>query len=157
MASYAPLFAHVDGWQWTPDMIWVDDLHVYGTPNYYVQKMYSLYKGTGVVGISMNNKVVAGQDSLYASAVVDSKTNELILKVVNASNQAQTRNISIKSSKKLPLSAINTYITNDLKAVNSFERSTNVSPQDERIAVKGKNMALTLKPYSFNIVRLQLK
>jgi alpha-N-arabinofuranosidase len=44
-----------------------------------------------------------------------------------------------------------------LKAVNSFERSTNVSPQDERITVKGKNLALTLKPYSFNIVRLQLK
>ncbi|CAM3873313.1 alpha-L-arabinofuranosidase C-terminal domain-containing protein [Mucilaginibacter galii] len=157
MASYAPLFAHVDGWQWTPDMIWVDDLHVYGTPNYYVQKMYSLYKGTSVVGISLNNKVVAGQDSLYASAVVDAKTNELIVKVVNASANAQTRSIQIKSAKKLPVSAINTYITNDLKAVNSFEKSTNVSPQDERIAVKGKNLALTLKPYSFNIVRLQLK
>ena len=157
MASYAPLFAHVDGWQWTPDMIWVDDLHVYGTPNYYVQKMYSLYKGTSVVGISLNNKVVAGQDSLYASAVVDAKTNELIVKVVNASANAQTRSIQIKSAKKLPVSAINTYITSDLRAVNSFEKSTNVSPQDERIAVKGKNLALTLKPYSFNIVRLQLK
>ena len=28
MASYAPLFAHVDGWQWTPDLIWVDNLRV---------------------------------------------------------------------------------------------------------------------------------
>ena len=39
MASYAPLFAHVDGWQWTPDLIWVDNLRTYGTPNYYVQKI----------------------------------------------------------------------------------------------------------------------
>ena len=23
MASYAPLFAHIDAWQWTPDLIWV--------------------------------------------------------------------------------------------------------------------------------------
>ena len=38
MASYAPLFAHAEGWQWTPDMIWVDNLRSYGTPNYYVQK-----------------------------------------------------------------------------------------------------------------------
>ena len=24
MATYAPLFAHVEGWQWRPDMIWFD-------------------------------------------------------------------------------------------------------------------------------------
>src|SRR5665647_3500847 len=35
LASYAPLFAHVDGWQWTPDLIWVNNLQSYGTPNYY--------------------------------------------------------------------------------------------------------------------------
>src|SRR5690606_37181502 len=34
MASYAPLFAHADGWQWTPDLIWVNNLNAYGTPNY---------------------------------------------------------------------------------------------------------------------------
>ena len=37
MASYAPLLAHVDAWQWTPDLIWFDNLRSYGTPNYYVQ------------------------------------------------------------------------------------------------------------------------
>ena len=26
MASYAPLFANIDAWQWAPDMIWVDNL-----------------------------------------------------------------------------------------------------------------------------------
>ena len=25
-ASYAPLFAHVEGWQWRPDLIWFDNL-----------------------------------------------------------------------------------------------------------------------------------
>ncbi|HKZ38561.1 MAG TPA: alpha-L-arabinofuranosidase C-terminal domain-containing protein, partial [Chryseolinea sp.] len=35
MASYAPLFAHAEGWQWTPDLIWFDNLRSYGTPNYY--------------------------------------------------------------------------------------------------------------------------
>jgi alpha-L-arabinofuranosidase len=46
MTSYAPLFAHVDGWQWTPDLIWVDNLHVYGTPNYYVQQLFSTNRET---------------------------------------------------------------------------------------------------------------
>ena len=41
MASYAPLFAHAEGWQWTPDLIWFDNLRSYGTPNYYVQKLFA--------------------------------------------------------------------------------------------------------------------
>jgi len=26
MASYAPLFAHVEAWQWTPNLLWTDNL-----------------------------------------------------------------------------------------------------------------------------------
>ena len=96
MASYAPLFAHVDGWQWTPDLIWVNNLQSYGTPDYYVQKLYSLNKGTQVVPITLNNEVVAGQDSLYAAACIDAKTNELIVKLVNASDKEQMNTIDWK-------------------------------------------------------------
>ena len=45
MASYAPLFAHVTGWQWTPDLIWFDNTRSYATPNYYVQQLFSINKG----------------------------------------------------------------------------------------------------------------
>lgn len=65
MASYAPLFAHAEGWQWTPDLIWVDNLKTIATPNYYVQKLFSLNKGTQVVSITANNQPVSAQDSLY--------------------------------------------------------------------------------------------
>src|SRR5262249_28110279 len=41
MTSYAPLFAHIDAWQWRPDLIWFDNTRSFGTPNYYVQKMFS--------------------------------------------------------------------------------------------------------------------
>ena len=44
MASYAPLLAHVDAWQWRPDLIWFDNLTTIGTPNYYVQKFFSNYR-----------------------------------------------------------------------------------------------------------------
>ncbi|HET7626340.1 MAG TPA: alpha-L-arabinofuranosidase C-terminal domain-containing protein, partial [Verrucomicrobiae bacterium] len=53
MASYAPLFAHVDAWQWTPDLIWANNLHVYGTPNYYVQKLFSLNRGDEVLPVKL--------------------------------------------------------------------------------------------------------
>ena len=32
MCSYAPLLAHTEGWQWTPDLIWFDNLKSFGTP-----------------------------------------------------------------------------------------------------------------------------
>ena len=83
MASYAPLFAHADGWQWTPDLIWVNNLQAFGTPDYYVQKLFSLYKGSKVVSITAGNAVIAGQDSLYASAVLAENSRELIIKLVN--------------------------------------------------------------------------
>ncbi len=55
MASYAPLFAHSEGWQWSPNLIWFDNLNSYGTPNYHVQKLFSNNKGTQVIPILQNN------------------------------------------------------------------------------------------------------
>ena len=74
MATYAPLFAHVDGWQWRPDMIWYDNTRMFKSVSYYVQQMYACNKGTNVLPLTMNGKSVAGQegqDGLFASAVVD--------------------------------------------------------------------------------------
>lgn len=41
MSSYAPLFAHVKGKVWNPDLIYFDNETACGTPSYYVQKMFS--------------------------------------------------------------------------------------------------------------------
>lgn len=158
MASYAPLFAQKDGWQWTPDMIWVDNLNIYGTPNYYVQKLYSLNKGTDVVSILGDNKIISGQDSIYASAVIDRKTKEVIIKVINASSVAKTRNVVVKGAKKLAASGTLTLLHNaNLNAENSFENAISLSPKEQPLAVKNNNIALSLEPYSFSIVRVGMK
>jgi alpha-N-arabinofuranosidase len=157
MASYAPLFAQVEGWQWAPDMIWVDNLHVYGTPNYYVQKLYSLNKGTDAVSILAGHKIVAGTDSLYASAVIDKKEGVLIVKVVNASAVAVQRQIAIKGGQKAAGSALLTTMQNEnLEAVNSFENAIKLSPQEQTIAVKNNNVNINMQPYSLNIIRVAL-
>lgn len=157
MASYAPLFAHIDGWQWTPDLIWVNNLQSYGTPDYYVQQMYSLNKGTKVIPITMNNDVVAGADSLYATAAIDAATNEVIIKLVNASNKTQTNNISLQGVKKLAKEGKLIVLKSDnLLATNSFENATNVAPQESSVTIKGKSIALEAAPYSFNIVRVKM-
>jgi alpha-L-arabinofuranosidase len=53
MASYAPLFAHVDAWQWTPNLIWCDNLRVCGTPSYYVQQLFSRNRGDVVLPVAL--------------------------------------------------------------------------------------------------------
>jgi alpha-L-arabinofuranosidase len=157
MASYAPLFAHIDGWQWTPDLIWVDNLRSYGTPDYYVQKLFSLNKGSKVVPITLDNEVIAGQDSLYASAAIDAAANELIIKLVNVSNKQQTPVISLEGTKKLAAQGKLTVIqSNDLTGVNTFDNPQNVAPRESTIAVKGKKINLAAAPYSFNIVRIKM-
>lgn len=44
IASYAPLFARENNYQWSPDMIWFTNTSVYGTPDYYVQQLFMNHK-----------------------------------------------------------------------------------------------------------------
>ena len=102
MATYAPLFAHVDGWQWRPDMIWYDNTRMFKSVSYYVQQMYACNKGTNVLPLTMNGKSVAGQegqDGLFASAVVDKKKGEIIVKVANTSDKAQDVTLNLNGLK----------------------------------------------------------
>jgi alpha-L-arabinofuranosidase len=157
MTSYAPLFAHAEGWQWTPDLIWVNNLESYGTPDYYVQKLYSTNRGTNVVPALMNGKAITGHDSLYVSAVIDKKSNEVIIKVVNASGKEQVNNFKIDGVRKVASKgSVLMLQSDDLKSENSFARPQNVSPKESSIAIKGNKINLTSLPYSFSVVRVKM-
>ncbi len=157
MASYAPLFAHVDGWQWAPDLIWVNNLQSYGTPDYHVQKLFSLNKGSKVVPITLNNDVVAGQDSLYASACIDTATKELIIKVVNASDKPQINTLQVDGVKKIAAKGKLIVMQSELTALNSFDNPTNVAPVESTINTKAKKIVLNSSPYSFSVLRVKLE
>lgn len=45
LACYAPLLCNTDYVNWKPDMIWYNNHQVYGTANYYVQKMFMHHQG----------------------------------------------------------------------------------------------------------------
>jgi alpha-L-arabinofuranosidase len=96
MASYAPLLAHVEGWQWRPDMIWFDNLDVMLSCSYHVQKMYSTNCGTHSLSIKMDEENVTGQRGLYASAVRDEVKRQCIIKVANLADEAQEINLQFK-------------------------------------------------------------
>jgi alpha-L-arabinofuranosidase len=71
MASYAPLLAHVDAWQWAPNLIWFDNLRSYGTPSYAVQKLFGANRGSRVLPVSVEGAAAHSEAGLYASASLD--------------------------------------------------------------------------------------
>jgi alpha-N-arabinofuranosidase len=157
MCSYAPLFAHVDAWQWTPDLIWFDNLRSFGTTNYYVQKLFSNNKGTEVLPILMENKPLTGQNGLYASAAFDKNSNEIILKLVNSTEKTQTTKVVIESTKKLgPIGKIFVMKSEDLSKVNSLEQPKLISPSEGEFALKEKTLSQVLAPYSFSVLRIKV-
>jgi alpha-L-arabinofuranosidase len=159
MASYAPLFAHIDGWQWTPNLIWVDNLRSFGTANYQVQKMFSTNKGTQVLPILYrNNRPATGQDSLYASATQDKTTGELIIKIVNTLGTSQTTSINLEGNKQLEKTARLIVLKSDnLEAMNTLDTPSVIVPVETTIDVKGKTLALRLAPYSFSVIKIKMK
>ncbi|TKC61430.1 alpha-L-arabinofuranosidase [Pedobacter hiemivivus] len=155
MASYAPLFAHIDAWQWAPDMIWVDNLKCYGTPDYYVQKLFSSNKGTELASILFEEKPLTGQNGLYASAVMDRKGKELIVKIVNHSDKLQNANFQIDHAGKFKSSGLVEEMTgNSLVETNSFNLPATISPKQTPVKIKAGQLNLTLKPYSFNVIKV---
>ena len=111
MTAYAPLLAHVDGWQWRPDLIWFDNTRMFRSVSYYVQQMYATNKGTNVLQLTTIDPLdakgkktipVAGQrgmDGLFASSVYEASTGEVIIKVINTSGQSQNITINLLGMK----------------------------------------------------------
>jgi alpha-L-arabinofuranosidase len=155
LTSYAPLFAHVDGWQWTPDMIWFDNLRSVGSANYQVQKLYSLNKGTQVVPMLLDNKAVTGQDGLYATAALDDATNEIILKLVNVTDKVKTPEVTLDGVKKVGAKAQMSVLKASAKdAMNTLDAPSQVVPVTSQIKASSK-MKITLEPMSMTVVRIK--
>lgn len=155
MASYAPLFAHVDGWQWTPDLIWFDNLRAYGTPNYHVQKLFSLNKGTAVLPLRSGGKALTGQDGLYSAAVWDEKAKDIVVKIVNTAAQPIEAAITLEGAKRV--SGKGTVITlagDTPEAENSLDNPASVAPIEKAITVKGKRLNIPVPAGAFVVVRI---
>lgn len=157
LCSYAPLLAHVDGWQWTPDLIWFDNLRSFGTANYYVQKLFSNNKGTQILPMLAEGKALTGQEGLYASAAFDQPSGEIILKLVNSTDKAQSRLIKLEGKKKVnPKATVTVLKHENLEAVNSLDKPSIVSPVDQQLVLKGKTVNAELAPYSVSVIRVKV-
>ena len=161
MATYAPLFAHVEGWQWRPDMIWFDNLRSVRTCSYYVQQLYGTYKGTNVLTLTMDKKPVTGaegQNGLFASAVTDKNSGEIIVKVANTSDQAQPLTLKLEGMKKnaaLTSGRCIKLTTPNLDEDNTVDHPDNIVPKECALQVGGQQVEVTIEPNTFAVYILK--
>ncbi len=155
MCSYAPLLAHVDAWQWRPDLIWFDNLRTVATPNYYVQKLFSTNKGTDVVKILQDGNTIAGKDSLYASSVIDKKANELIIKLVNSSSASQIIELNVRGIKLAKKNSLLFQLSgNDLYSYNRLDELDKLAPVQKVFPVTTNKINQQLPPYSVSVLKI---
>ena len=169
MATYAPLFAHVEGWQWRPDMIWYDQTQMFKTVSYYVQQMYTTNAGTNVLQLTMPSQdkkakpqPVAnqeGQNGLFASAAFDKATNEVIIKIANTSRTEQPVTFNLKGMKSSGTAKTLTLSHNgSMDDENSSSRPELITPKQgtAQVVADKKQAVLTdqLPPMSFRIYRI---
>ena len=151
-ATYAPLFAHVDGWQWKPDLIWFDNLRSVRSANWYVQMLYGTNKGTNVLRLTENGKAVEGQNGLYASACWDKPSKAVIVKIGNSSDQPQEIALQLKG-RKIAKGTM-TVLTADPKAENSLDHPDTVVPKRQTVEPQNGVLKVTIPKKAFVVVRM---
>ena len=152
-ATYAPLFAHVEGWQWRPDLIWFDNLSSVRSANYYVQQLYGENKGTNVLKLTENGKAVAGENGLYATACFDKPTKSYIVKIANTSKEEKEINVTFNGLKKLNPGKVTVLHADDIQAENKIDNKNVVVPVTSDAQVQGNVLNVKMKPNSFVVYR----
>lgn len=152
MASYAPLLAKYGHTQWRANMIYFDNLNIVHTPNYYVQKMFSLNRGD----VYVNHKKSSFKDDKVAvSTTLDREAGELVIKLVNASDEDRKVSFSVKGAANCSSSASSILLTGDPQAENTLDNPDNVAPVTREIR-SGKNFSAEAPAWSVQIIRLSI-
>ena len=149
MASYAPLLAREGHTQWNPDLIYFNNAEVKPTVNYFTQQPYGQNSGNlylkSDIKISDRNESV--RKRVTVSVVRDSKSNDLIVKMVNLLPVSVNTKVNLGGSGAINPSAIRTVLTgapDDKKA----------KPVTDNITV-AKDFSTTLPAYSFTVIRIK--
>ncbi len=152
MTSYAPLMAHTEAWQWSPNMIWFNNLNVLATANYQVQQLFSHNKGTDLLRITYQSKPVIGQEGLFASAVRDKKRDNYIVKIVNTNAKQYSVNLSSDFAMHKLVKTIQVFAKPEVE--NTFENPKAIQIVNKDIEGFDDEVDITLPEYSVNIIYL---
>ena len=100
---------------------------------------------------NLGNRIlpVAAPNGLYASALLDEKSGEVILKVVNAGNADRGVRVSVGEAKGAARAWV---LSSELAAENSLEKPLNVAPVE-----RSTGLDLTLAARSLTVLRVPVR
>jgi alpha-L-arabinofuranosidase len=151
MASYAPLLANIHHTSWNPNLIYFSNTAVFKTVNYYVQQLFASNGGdryyAGVITTGVKDTAVA------ASCVKDSRTGDIILKVVHAGPGDLQASVDLTRFAKTAVRAGRTVLTGAPEAKNTKDAPDTVVPKEGQMEVK-KKFLLDIPPYSLQVIRI---
>ncbi|XP_027932378.1 alpha-L-arabinofuranosidase 1-like isoform X2 [Vigna unguiculata] len=152
MVSYAPLFSNINDRRWIPDAIVFDSYQLYGTPSYWVQKLF--IESTGATFLD-STLFTSSSNKLIASAIIwensAEKKNYLRIKVVNFGSASESLGIYINglNSNVQQFGSTKTVLTStNLMDENSFLDPKKVVPLTSSLENADKYMNVTLSSYS---------
>ena len=115
LVCYAPLFANVDYVDWKPDMIWFDNHRVFGSANYYVQKMFMTNTGKELLetrgegfgeAIILGEKNITGRVEILADRI-NGKVYDITLTDLDSGETKKIDDISLAANEKKSLADVN--------------------------------------------------
>lgn len=149
MTSYAPLLAKDGFTQWTPDLIYFNNTEVKPTTGYYVQKLFGQNAGDVYIPsqISLSDKREEVKKRVSLSVVRDSKTNDIILKLVNLLPAPVETDFDFSGLNIAGQEAV-------VSVLKGLPADSKVLPVESKIQVSEKQ-AYTLPPYSLSVIRIK--
>ena len=155
MASYAPLLVNINpgGMQWTPDLIGYDAMNSYVSPSYHAQALFAGHLGDGTPQSSMTG---AG-DRFFYSATVDSKTQVLHLKLVNASTADQPLTIDLQGGTKSQTASVISLHAATYEATNSMSDPNHITPKNSAEAIPAGSWHHNVPALTIQVIDLPLK
>lgn len=154
MASYAPLFARLGHDQWTPNMIWFDGTKSFVTPNYHVQRLFSVNRPDETVPSTIREGVDAAKPDFFQCCGYDKAAKQYVIKCVNAAQEA--RAVTLDFGRDLPKGEVRvTTLAGEMMDVNDIDHPTRSAPQVKTIPFEGGRMlTLELPAVSVSVIRL---
>ncbi|GAB4851809.1 aspartate-semialdehyde dehydrogenase-like protein [Ancistrocladus abbreviatus] len=155
MASYAPLFVNVNDRRWNPDAIVFNSWKAYGTPSYWMQRLFTQSSGATLLRSTFQTSSSA---SLVASAIswVDGDTQDnkkyVTIKIVNFGSDYVNLTISMggldPSSEQLKGLQKTVLTSGNVTDENSLDNPLKVVPVNSSLDWTGKDTRVLLQPHS---------
>jgi alpha-N-arabinofuranosidase len=167
MNAYAPLLVNVNpgAYQWKTDLIGYDALTSYGSPAYYAQKLFSVYRGDTVLATSLEGP--AGMFSsdkpkvgpvLFASVTRDKAKGVVYIKCVNTGSSAQVVRIDLAGAASVePTGTAIVLAGSSPTDTNTLADPTHIVPVSAALEGVSSSFSHTFPAYSLSVLVLQTR